>query len=536
MGCLGMRNWSIGRRLGGGFLVVVLTMVALVTVGVVQVKSINSGLTTINDQNAVKQRFAINFRGSVHDRAIAVRDVVLSGTDTSAVGQESDLIKTLQDKYTVSDQKMKAIFADPVATSDAEKAAYADINQVQERTLPLIDKVVELQRTGDQRAALKLLTEEAKPAFVDWLRVINVFIDLEESMNRKETAAARDTAGTFIVLMTGLLLAAIGIAALVAWRTTRGITRPLAEAGKVMAAVAGGDLTQRLEVSSHDEVGRMSASMNGALDAVGAVLARLAAGSATLGAASDRIGNLSAQLSDGAQRSSAQADTVAASAGEVSRSVQTVAAGSQEMGASIREIAQNADQAATVAGQAVTVTRTTTETVSRLGASSQKIGDVIKVITSIAEQTNLLALNATIESARAGEAGKGFAVVAGEVKDLAQETARATEDISRRVQAIQADTAGAVSAIQEVSRIIGQINEYQTTIASAVEEQTATTNEMNRSVNEAADGAGQIAANMGDVAALARTSNELVGQSEQAAHELSDISRELRELVSTFRI
>ena len=531
-----MRDWSIGRRLGAGFFVVVLTMVALVVVGVVQVRSIDSGLTTINDQNAVKQRFAINFRGSVHDRAIALRDVVMAGRDTTAIGKEVDLIKVLEDKYTASDQKMQAIFADPSRTSDAEKAAYADINGVQQRTLPLIEQVVTLQRAGDLDAALKLLTEQAKPAFVDWLRVINVFIDLEEAMNQKETAAARKTAGTFIALMTALLIAAIAIAVLVAWRTARGISRPLDEAGEVMSAVAGGDLTRRLDVSSRDEVGRMSASMNAALDAVGAVLTRLAAGSTALGVASDRIGTLSAELAAGAQRSSAQADTVAAGAGEVSRSVQTVAAGSQEMGLSIREIAQNAAQAVNIAGQAVTVTHTTTETMSRLGTSSQEIGAVIKVITSIAEQTNLLALNATIESARAGEAGKGFAVVAGEVKDLAQETARATEDISRRVQAIQADTAGAVAAIQEVSRIIGQINDYQTTIASAVEEQTATTHDMNRHVNEAAEGAGQIAANSGNVATLARTSSELVGQSQQAARELSDVSRELRELVATFRL
>ncbi|GIF01953.1 methyl-accepting chemotaxis protein [Paractinoplanes rishiriensis] len=530
-----MKNWSIGRRLGAGFLVVVLTMVALVAVGIVQVRTIDSGLTTINDQNAVKQRFAINFRGSVHDRAIALRDVLFA-ENLEQVNEEVDLIEELAGKYTVSEEKMKAIFADPANTSDAEKAAFAEINRVQEETLPLIDEVIELRRAGDNDQALRVLIEQAKPAFIEWLRVINVFIDLEEAMNQKETAAARSIAGTFIALMTGLLLVAIAIAVFVAWRTTRSITRPLAEAGEVMSAVAGGDLTRRLDVQTQDEVGRMSASMNSALDSVGAVLQRLAASSATLGAASDRIGALSTELAGGAQRSSAQAETVAAAAGEVSRSVQTVAAGAEEMGVSIREIAQNASQAANVAGQAVTVTRTTTETVSRLGTSSQEIGDVIKVITSIAEQTNLLALNATIESARAGEAGKGFAVVAGEVKDLAQETARATEDISRRVQAIQADTAGAVSAIQEVSRIIAQINNYQTTIASAVEEQTATTSEMNRSVAEAADGSGQIAANIDDVAALARTSSELVSQSEQAAHELSDISRELRELVASFRL
>ena len=160
---------------------------------------------------------------------------------------------------------------------------------------------------------------------------------------------------------------------------------------------------------------------------------------------------------------------------------------------------------------------------------------MIKVITSIAEQTNLLALNATIEAARAGDAGKGFAVVASEVKDLAQETSRATEDISRRVEAIQADTHGAVSAIEEISRVIARISDFQTTIASAVEEQTATTTEMNRNVAEAATGAGEIAQNITGVADAARVTSEGVTQSQQATQELARLSTELGSLVSTFR-
>jgi methyl-accepting chemotaxis protein len=172
---------------------------------------------------------------------------------------------------------------------------------------------------------------------------------------------------------------------------------------------------------------------------------------------------------------------------------------------------------------------------NKLGASSAEIGNVIKVITSIAEQTNLLALNATIEAARAGELGKGFAVVASEVKDLAQETARATEDISKRVEAIQADTGGAVTAIEQISQVIAQISDFQTTIASAVEEQTATTAEMNRSVAEAAQGTNEIAENITGVAEAARLTSEGVTQTQQATTELARMSAELTALVSDFR-
>jgi methyl-accepting chemotaxis protein len=529
-----MKNLTIGRRLGTGFLVVVLAMVALAVVGVSQVNQINDKLAVINDQNAVKQRYAINFRGSVHDRAIALRDLVYA-TDTAGINAEKALIDKLAAAYAESETKMNAIFADASKVNDAEKAALTGIAKVQEGTNPLVVQIIGLRENGQRAEAVALLNNEAKPAFIEWLRVINVFIDMEEAMNKSETADARGIGDNFLMMMVILLFGAFAIVAVVARQVTRSITRPLADAVSVLAAVADGDLTRRLDVRSHDEVGQMGRSVNTALESIGAAMNRLASGTQTLAAASERMGQLSADLADGARQSSQQTDVVSVSADEVSRSVNTVAAGSEEMGVSIREISHSANEAVTVAGKAVTAVQATTASMSRLDTSSREIGDVVKTITSIAEQTNLLALNATIEAARAGELGKGFAVVAGEVKDLAQETARATEDIARRVQAIQADTTGAVSAIQQVSEVIQQINEYQTTIASAVEEQTATTNEINRSVAEAASGSSQIAANIGNVATVARTTTALVHQSEQAVGELSQVTGELRTLVSRFR-
>ena len=251
-----------------------------------------------------------------------------------------------------------------------------------------------------------------------------------------------------------------------------------------------------------------------------------------LSSASEELAANSQQMVSNAEETATQAGVVSAAAEQVSKNVQTVATGTEEMSASIKEIAKNAQDAAKVASTAVKAAETTNATISKLGESSAEIGKVIKVITSIAQQTNLLALNATIEAARAGEAGKGFAVVANEVKELAKETAKATEDISQKIEAIQADTKSAVTAIAEISAVINKINDYQNTIASAVEEQTATTNEITRNVAEAAKGSSEIAQNITGVAQAAKSTTAGANDTQKASAELAKMAAALQKLAN----
>jgi len=251
----------------------------------------------------------------------------------------------------------------------------------------------------------------------------------------------------------------------------------------------------------------------------------------SLASASEELTATSQQMSANAEETSAQASLVSASSEQVNKNLQTVATGSEEMSASIKEIAKNAHESAKVATGAVKVAEETTQIVGKLGASSTEIGQVIKVITSIAQQTNLLALNATIEAARAGEAGKGFAVVANEVKELAKQTAKATEDISRKIEAIQGDTKNAVGAIGQIGEVIKQVNDIANTIATAVEEQNATTNEMARNVTEAAKGSGEITKNISGVADAAKSTTHGAEDSLKAAQALTKMASDLRSLV-----
>jgi methyl-accepting chemotaxis protein len=303
----------------------------------------------------------------------------------------------------------------------------------------------------------------------------------------------------------------------------------------VVNAATRGDLTREMTVQGADVVGQLGDGLGKFLATLRGNVGKIAQSAQVLASSSQELTAVSQQMAANAEETATQANVAAAAAEQVSRNVTTVSTGAEEMGASIREIAKSANEAAKVATSAVKVAEQTNATVAKLGESSAEIGNVIKVITSIAQQTNLLALNATIEAARAGEAGKGFAVVANEVKELAKQTAKATEDISRKIEAIQADTKGAVEAIAQIGKIINQINDIQNTIASAVEEQTATTGEISRNVAEAAKGSSEIAQNVTGVAQAARSTTEGASNTKSSADELSRIALDLQKLVSQFK-
>lgn len=303
---------------------------------------------------------------------------------------------------------------------------------------------------------------------------------------------------------------------------------------EVVDAASKGDLTKNIEVNGTEPIDRVCEGLQSLLTTLRESIKTIANSTEALASSSSELTSIGQQMAGNAEETSAQSNIVSAAAEEVSQNIQTVAAGAEELDASIKEIAKNAVDAARVAMQAVTLTEDANLTMVKLGDSSTEIGNVVKVITSIAQQTNLLALNATIEAARAGEAGKGFAVVANEVKELAKETAKATEDIGRKIEMIQTATQDSVVAIEKISKIIKEINETQNTIAIAVEEQSATTNEIGRNVAEAARGGSEISENIMSVAQAARDTSEGASNNQVAASELSRMAVDLKTVLAQF--
>ncbi|GAA4722608.1 hypothetical protein GCM10023350_00960 [Nocardioides endophyticus] len=528
-------KWWSDRRIRTKILVpAVVGVVAALIVGILGMVQLNRAADTsqaIYSNNLTAVRVLGEIAVTRKSLAISARDILLAGNGPDEKATQEEYV-ALQDTFL---QQVDEYVATGVTTANA-----AHVAKIRELLPAYIDAVdTQLGPLAEKQELNRWLTvnnSDVSPLAEEISTELGALSDSEQAqaLSRAKSAHSSYTAArnTSIIVLTLGIIAVLAIGLLV----SRRIASAVAQVRKVADAMAEGDLTRTSGLTSRDEIGLMGSSLDVATGNLRGLIGTMSESSEALAAASEELSASSQQIAAGAEETSVQAGVVSGAADEVSRNVQTVAAGSEQMGASIREIATSANDAARVASQAVSMAESTNESVAKLGVSSQEIGNVVKVITSIAEQTNLLALNATIEAARAGEAGKGFAVVANEVKELAQETARATEDIARRVEAIQGDTTDAVGAIGEISEIIASINDYQLTIASAVEEQTATTNEMSRNVAEASTGSSEIATNITGVSSAADATTQALAQTRTAVDEVSRMAVELRGSVARFSV
>ncbi|MBN8524817.1 MAG: methyl-accepting chemotaxis protein [Planctomycetes bacterium] len=353
---------------------------------------------------------------------------------------------------------------------------------------------------------------------------------------RQERSTALADASQLLLFELGIATAAVIAVAAIAVGVARGIARPILAIDAVMSAVAEGDFTGRIECDASHEVGRLAASANRTIERLRSLVGQIAESATTLATASEQMSGTAAQLVEASGQADTRAAAVSAAGMEASTAVGAVAASAEEMTGSVREISGNTAKAADIARQAAERARSSDELMRRLDRTSQEISGVIASIGAISEQTNLLALNATIEAARAGDAGRGFAVVAGEVKDLARQAASASGDIRSRIDGIQVDVRATVAALSEITAIIATIDGTQQTIASAIEEQAATTAEMTRNLASASQGAGEIAQQIQGVASSARMVNQGASEMQQTAAELAALAERLRELVGRLRI
>jgi methyl-accepting chemotaxis protein len=503
-----IRNTRLSTRIVVGFATILTLMLLLTVVSILQVNGVNRQLTQINDVNSVKQRYAINFRGSVHDRAIRVRDLTLVPPNERAA--VLDDISKLESYYAASETAMDKMFQDGTDISDQERSVYAEIKAAQARTMPLVRQEIGQQARGETEQLRSTLMGEERPAFIAWLAAINKFIDLEEAKNKQIAASVRGVTESFSLQTAALCAFALLIGGAFGWWNIVSI-RPLRGLTAKMGRLADGDLSVEIPAwEVRDEIGDIThavqtfkakmiqsqtaeqeakqqaiAQRNGVLNKlIGGFERTVGDLFGSLSAASSELKQTATSMSSTATQTGQQADSVAAAATAADAGVATVATAAQELSASIQEISRQVANSSRINGQAVEDARRTDSIVRALANGAQKIGDVVQLITTIAAQTNLLALNATIEAARAGDAGKGFAVVASEVKNLANQTARATDEISGQVVEIQNATTEAVQAITTIRSTIDEVSAIAAIIAAAVEEQSAATDEIARNVRQ----------------------------------------------------
>lgn len=505
---------SIGKRLILGFSIAPLIMVILIVVGIIKVNSIEGSLSTINDKNSVKQRFAINFRGSVHDRAISLRDVVLN-SDKNDIQVSIDEIKKLSKFYDESAISLNEVFS-TTETTQEEKKLLEVIKDIEKKTLPLIEQTIGLKLKGEETQAHRSLMVEAKPEFILWLKSINAFIDFQEQLNRVEAQKSRGISSSFqsdmILLMLLSLLATSGAAYFI----IRSIVKPLA------------DISQDIDHSSTN-----------------------------ISAVANNISRLSTSLSDGVSEQSSAIEQISSSVEELNSVVQKNAEYSQsaaQIASESKLSAENGELAVKEMIEAIgEINQSNQSIMTKIDESNNQISEIVNVIAEIGKKTNvindivfqtkLLSFNASVEAARAGEQGKGFAVVAQEIGNLAQMSGSAAKEISEmltasslKVEKIVKDTDSQVTflinegkaKLESGNRVAKKCSEVLGEIVSKVSSVTVMANEISTSTKEQSIGFDQITKNVASMDQIIRNNSQLAKETNQTLDSLNTEADEMR--------
>lgn len=514
---------TVKSRIFAGFALILLLMMALTAIGIVRVNTISSSLSTIGDVNSAKQRYAINFRGSVHDRAILLRDLVLVNDRELAVTLAG--IDLLASDYARSASPLDSITSQHPAAGTDEGDILASIKETEARTLPIIKQIVAHRRAGRTDEAQTLMLNEARPAFIEWLARINQFIDLQESLNQQEGAATRAVASGFQTLMIAMCLAALLVGAVVGTLITRSLLRSLGgepgQARAVAQGIAAGNLTLPIVLKRKGEASVMSA-MRDMRDSLSTMVRRVRGGTDDMAAVSSQIaeGNQDLAARTALQASALQQTT--SSMGDLTAMVKQ----NVESARQANELAHTTSDAAVKGGDVVGQVVVTMQSISE---SARKISDIIGVIDGIAFQTNILALNAAVEAARAGEQGRGFAVVASEVRGLALRSANAAKEIKAlivdSVEKIQAGNRLATEAGTTMGDLVGRVARV-TTIMGEITQASQAQSEGIEQVNRA----------IGEMDHVTQQNAALVEEAAAAASALQARAADLATLVSVFKL
>ncbi len=551
-------NLKIGKKLISSFILVALMAGVVGWVGVINIKKINDDDTYMYEKITVPIGILLDISVNFQKIRVTTRDLIYTQApeEMEKYGTRiTEITKTLSQSI---DELGKGM------TSDEDHKLFKDLNDKRGAFLPIRDKMIQLAQTGNRTESVTLLMGDGAKATQSVQDAIQTLVDLQLKEGKETHQSNEALASKASIIMEIMALVGGILAVILGIFVARSITIPLRKGVDFSAAIANGDLTQTLALHRQDEVGELATAMNAMVTKIKTIVGGINGGVKTLSSAATEMAAISNQMTSGAETTVAKANAVAAAAEEMTSNmhsvaasmeqaatnVSTVAAAAEEMSTNINNVSNNVNEAKGSANSAVTLTRKAAEQVNNLGQAAEAIGLVTQTIKAISDKTNLLALNATIEAARAGEAGKGFAVVANEIKELAQQTAEATGDISQKLNGIQKATGTTVTEINEVVNAINQVDGLISAISAAIGQQNVATRDISENINQTSQGlseintnvtqtsqaAGQVAQEITDVNESANEISNSSSQVQQSANELSKLSEQLQGMVNQFKL